>query len=284
VWGRSGWTGAQRTPVQWGGDPQSDWEGLAASIRGGLSWGMSGVPCYSTDIGGFYGDQPSKALYLRWVEAGVFCSHFRVHGIGAREPWQFGTDAEAIARRWFEFRYRLIPYIMGLVAEAAATGLPVMRAMPLAFPEDRAARGFDGQYMFGPALLVAPVVRADNRVDIWLPEGTWHDLWNDDSLGRRPRDNRGSAARLDPGVRPRRASPAARAGGAAHRRDRSGGADQRAMGLRPAAARAAIQRPAMALRSDGTGAALTAPAHVTVRGWGTATHARSGGTVTFRAG
>jgi alpha-D-xyloside xylohydrolase len=284
VWGRSGWTGAQRTPVQWGGDPQSDWEGLAASIRGGLSWGMSGVPCYSTDIGGFYGDQPSKALYLRWVEAGVFCSHFRVHGIGAREPWQFGSDAEAIARRWFEFRYRLIPYIMGLVAEAAATGLPVMRAMPLAFPEDRAARGFDGQYMFGPALLVAPVVRADNRVDLWLPEGTWHDLWNDDSLvgGRvitveAPLDwipvfgRDGHVLPLGPVVQHTGAiDPAAPIN------------ELWAFGL-PRHAPQFSGAP-MALRGDGTGAALTVPAHVTVRGWGTATHARSGGTVTFRAG
>ena len=70
VWGRAGWTGSQRYPIQWGGDPQSDWEGLAASIRGGLSWGMSGVPYHSSDIGGFYGSQqPSAELYLRWLQA-----------------------------------------------------------------------------------------------------------------------------------------------------------------------------------------------------------------------
>ena len=99
VWGRAGWTGSQRYPIQWGGDPQSDWEGLAASIRGGLSWGMSGVPYHSSDIGGFYGSQqPSAELYLRWLQAAVFSSHMRVHGIGEREPWAFGADAEAIAQ------------------------------------------------------------------------------------------------------------------------------------------------------------------------------------------
>ena len=98
VWGRAGWIGSQRYPIQWGGDPQSDWEGLAASIRGGLSWGMSGVPYHSSDIGGFYGSQqPSAELYLRWLQAAVFSSHMRVHGIGEREPWAFGAEAEAIA-------------------------------------------------------------------------------------------------------------------------------------------------------------------------------------------
>lgn len=177
VWGRSGWTGMQRTPIYWGGDPQSDWEGLAGSIRGGLSMGLSGVPCYATDIGGFYGDQPTPELYLRWVQAGVFCSHFRIHGIGPREPWAFGAEIENEARRWFELRYRLIPYIMGAIETARETGMPVQRAMALAFPRDRAAAAYDTQYMFGDALLVAPVLRADSRVEIWLPEGRWYDLW-----------------------------------------------------------------------------------------------------------
>ena len=70
VWGRAGWTGSQRYPVQWGGEPQSDWEGLAASIRGGLSWGMSGVPYHSSDIGGFYGSDAAVAGALRALAAG----------------------------------------------------------------------------------------------------------------------------------------------------------------------------------------------------------------------
>ncbi len=176
VWGRSGWLGSHACPMQWGGDPQADWEGLAASIRGGLSWGMSGVPYYAHDIGGFYAGPPDPELYVRWIQAGVLCSHTRIHGIGPREPWFFGAEAEAIARRWLEFRYRLLPYLEVAVAEAAATGLPMMRAMPLAFPHDRAAWAFDGQYMLGSDLLVAPVLRPGGRVAVYLPRGRWHDF------------------------------------------------------------------------------------------------------------
>ncbi|MBI1774643.1 MAG: glycoside hydrolase family 31 protein [Proteobacteria bacterium] len=182
VWGRSGWTGSQRYPVQWGGDPQSDWEGMAASLRGALGWGMSGVPCYATDIGGFYGPQPDAELYLRWVEVGVFASHFRFHGVGAREPWAFGEAAAAIARRWFEFRYRLIPYLEACLIEAADTGLPVMRAMPLAFPDDPASWRFELQFLCGPSLLVVPVVEPGGRVSAYLPAGTWHALWSGESI------------------------------------------------------------------------------------------------------
>src|SRR5258708_14445828 len=91
VWGRAGWAGSQRYPVQWGGDPQSDWEGLAASIRGALSWGLSGAPYHATDIGGFYGSgQPSPELDLRLLQLGGFSSHLRLPGVGARERLAFG--------------------------------------------------------------------------------------------------------------------------------------------------------------------------------------------------
>jgi alpha-D-xyloside xylohydrolase len=177
VWGRAGWTGSQRYPVQWGGEPQSDWEGLAASIRGGLSWGMSGVPYYSSDIGGFYGSTPPSAeLYVRWLQAAVFASHMGFHGVGDREPWAFGNEAEAIARKWLAFRYRLIPYLQTVIAEAVATGLPVMRAMALAFPAHALTRGYETQFLCGNALLVAPIVREGGEVEVALPPGAWYDL------------------------------------------------------------------------------------------------------------
>ena len=177
VWARAGWTGSQRYPIQWGGDPQSDWEGLAASIRGGLSWGMSGVPYHSSDIGGFYGSvQPSAELYLRWLQATVFSSHIRVHGIGEREPWAFGPEAEAIARKWLAFRYRLIPYLKTVIDEAVRTGLPVMRAMPLAFPGQPLLRNYETQFLCGETLLVAPVLQPGGEVEIALPSGAWYDL------------------------------------------------------------------------------------------------------------
>lgn len=177
VWSRAGWTGSQRYPIGWGGDPQSDWEGLAGSLRGGLSWGMSGNPYHSSDIGGFYGSaQPTAELYVRWLQATVFSSHMRMHGIGEREPWAFGPETEAICRKWLAFRYRLIPYLESVIATASATGLPVMRAMPLAFPDNALVRDYDTQFMCGDALLVAPIVRAGGDVEIALPPGVWFDL------------------------------------------------------------------------------------------------------------
>ena len=177
IWSRSAWAGSQRYPLGWGGDPQSDWEGLAASIRGGLSLGMSGNPYHSSNIGGFHGSsQPSAELYVRWLQAAVFSSHMRLHGIGDREPWAFGAEAEGIVRKWLAMRYRLIPYLERLIAQAAATGMPIMRAMPLAFPDSRLTRDFELQFMCGDALLVAPIVREGGEVDIALPPGAWYDL------------------------------------------------------------------------------------------------------------
>ena len=185
IWGRAGWSGIQRYPMQWGGDPQSDWGGLEASIRGGLSYGLTGVPYWATDVGGFYGDQPDAELFVRWTAAAVFCSHFRFHGIGERGPWDFGDKALHAVRWWLQLRSCLLPYLEFCCHQAATTGVPVQRAMPLAFPCDRTARGFDTQYMFGDSLLVAPIVRAGGNVDVYLPviEGgtvdsdAWYDYW-----------------------------------------------------------------------------------------------------------
>jgi alpha-D-xyloside xylohydrolase len=176
VWSRAGWAGSQRYPIGFGGAPQSDWEGLAASIRGGLSLGMTGNPYHSSDIAGFYGARPTPELFVRWLQAAVFFSHMRLNGIGEREPWTFGAEAEGIARKWLALRYRLIPYLERTIAEATRSGLPVSRAMPLAFPDSRLARDFDTQFMCGDALLVAPIVREGGEVDIALPPGAWYDL------------------------------------------------------------------------------------------------------------
>ncbi|MGE5668287.1 MAG: glycoside hydrolase family 31 protein [Betaproteobacteria bacterium] len=177
AWSRSGWAGSQRYPVGHGGDPQSDWEGLAASIRGGLSWGMSGNACHSMDIGGAYGsDEPSAELFLRWLQAGVFGSHLRLRGVGDCEPWTWGAEVEAIARKWLALRYRLIPYLEQAIAQAMRTGVPVTRAMPLAFPESRSVHHYETQFMCGDALLVAPILREGGSVEIALPPGAWYDL------------------------------------------------------------------------------------------------------------
>ena len=182
VWGRAGWAGSQRYPVQWGGDPQCDWNGLAASIHGALSWGMSGGAFYSHDIGGFYRGTCDAELYIRWAQAGVMATHARFHGLGPREPWVYGEEAEQIVRRWIEWRYRLIPYLRACAVEASRTGMPLMRAMPLAFPRHRPVWGFEQQYMLGPALLVAPVVQPGGQVHIYLPPGGWYDVWTGERI------------------------------------------------------------------------------------------------------
>ena len=177
LWGRAGWSGSQRHPIGHGGEAQGDWEGLAASIRGALSWGMSGVPCHATDVGGCYGSQPpSSELFVRWLQAAVFASHLRLNGAGGREPWMFGPEVEAIVRKWLAFRYRLIPYLERVLADAAATGMPAMRAMPLAFPGSALVRDCEAQVLCGDALLVAPILEPGGTVAITLPPGAWYDL------------------------------------------------------------------------------------------------------------
>jgi alpha-D-xyloside xylohydrolase len=173
LFSRAAWSGSQRYPSQWGGDPQADWGGLAASVRGGLSWGMTGAPFYATDVGGFYGDRRDPLLYVRWAQASVFSAHMRLHGIGAREPWSYGPEADRAATAALELRYRLLPYLWRAVEQASATGLPVQRAMPLACPDEPEAWAFDHQFFCGDELLVAPCLEPSGRVRVYLPEGEW---------------------------------------------------------------------------------------------------------------
>lgn len=173
LFSRSAWAGSQCLPSQWGGDPQADWGGLAGSIRGALAWGMTGAPFYATDVGGFYKDTRDAELFVRWVQAAVFSAHMRLHGIGQREPWSYGEDAQRAADNALTLRYQLLPYIAETIQQASASALPVMRAMPLAFPEDRAAWAFEQQFMFGNDMLVVPCLKPGGDVEFYLPAGEW---------------------------------------------------------------------------------------------------------------
>lgn len=181
VWARSGWAGSQRYPVCWSGDPACTWDSLAFTIRGGLSLGLSGVPFWSNDIGGYRG-QPDEMLYIRWAQFGLLCSHARCHGESQREPWFYGERAATIFRDFARLRYQLFPYLYSCAHQAVQNGLPVLRAMPLAFPNDPNSAGKDFQFMLGPDLLVAPVIREDNRCTVYLPPGKWFDFWTDQVL------------------------------------------------------------------------------------------------------
>ncbi|MED5489484.1 MAG: alpha-xylosidase [Pseudomonadota bacterium] len=173
LFSRSAWTGSQRYPSQWGGDPQADWHGLAASIRGSLSWGMSGGPFFATDIGGFYKDTRDAELYVRWAQASVFSAHMRLHGIGPREPWSYGDAASNAVFEALKLRYKLIPYLKETAEKASQTGLPVQRAMALAFPEQPLSHGFEQQFMCGDDLLVVPCVVPGGKIKYYLPKGEW---------------------------------------------------------------------------------------------------------------
>jgi len=116
-------------------------------------------------------------LYLRWLACNVFSANFAWQGTAALAPWAFGADVLAHARTWLVWRYRLIPYVLGAIEDAARTGLPVQRAMALAFPADRDAHAWDTQYLLGPALLIAPPIGPGEDVQVYLPRGeAWWDL------------------------------------------------------------------------------------------------------------
>ncbi|GHA02524.1 alpha-xylosidase [Arenicella chitinivorans] len=173
LFSRSAWTGSQRYNSQWGGDPQADWEGMMGNIRGGLSWGLSGAPFYATDIGGFYKDTRNAALYVRWAQAGVFSAHYRLHGIGAREPWSYDAAAESAVRSAILLRYQLQYYLQRTMRQATESGIPVQRPMVLSFPNEKQAWAFENQFMFGEDILVAPCFSPDGVVDVYFPHGQW---------------------------------------------------------------------------------------------------------------
>lgn len=179
LWGRSTYAGGQKYPIHWAGDPFTDFDGLRFSIRSGLSMGMSGFTYWSHDIGGFLG-RPTKEVYIRWMQAGMFCSHTRCHGANnAREPWTFGEDAETIFRKFDVLRYRLIPYLYSTAYTRGKEGLPMMEHLYLANPNDRNCISIDDEWMFGDAFLVAPVLNYDNEREVYFPEGEWYHYFSE---------------------------------------------------------------------------------------------------------
>lgn len=182
VWARSGTAGSQRYPLHWGGDSQCTFEALAGTLRGALSAGMSGIPFFSHDIGGFLG-LPTDELYVRWAQLGLFSSHSRCHGAGDhthREPWAFSEEACEIFRYYDKLRYSLMPYIYEEAEKCTHTGLPMMRALYLVYPEDRNVWYMDDEYLFGDNLLIAPVLKPLSKTNerrIYLPRGVWYDYF-----------------------------------------------------------------------------------------------------------
>jgi len=204
---RNGYAGMQRyASFLWSGDVYSTWETLKTHIPVAVNTGLSGIPYWGTDIGGFVPTAEFTAeLYLRWFQFGSFCPLFRSHGRTwkLRLPWGWNTgdpgpieinnyngaaipDAsqlhnaavEPICRKYLDLRYRLLPYLYSAVRESTTTGLPILRAMWLHYPDDPAAVRRGDQFLWGRDILVAPVVEkgATNRT-LYLPRGAWYDYW-----------------------------------------------------------------------------------------------------------
>jgi alpha-D-xyloside xylohydrolase len=173
VFARSATAGSQKFPVHWGGDCSATYESMAESLRGGLSLGLSGFGFWSHDISGFEQTATSD-LYKRWTAFGLLSSHSRLHGNESyRVPWLFDEESGEVLRFFVRLKCSLMPYLYAAACEAVASGIPVMRAMILEFPDDPTTAFLDRQYMLGESLLVAPVFNDEGTVTYYLPKGRW---------------------------------------------------------------------------------------------------------------
>ncbi|MFN7148239.1 MAG: TIM-barrel domain-containing protein [Microthrixaceae bacterium] len=171
IWARAAFAGSQRYPLHWGGDSSARWDNLFADVGGGLSLGLCGFPFWSMDIGGFLGE-PDDDLLIRWLQAGLFLSHSRIHGFGDRELYDRGATTD-VARDLLQLRYRLLPYLLGQAHLCATQGVPLARALVVDHPDDPSTWHLGNQWLLGDDLLVAPVADPDGRRRVYLPEGEW---------------------------------------------------------------------------------------------------------------
>ncbi len=194
---RSGWTGVHRfTPIVWGGDPSTSFgfDGLRSSVTQALSMGTSGIGVWASDVGGFFtltGDKLTRELLHRWIQFGAVSGVMRTkaEGIGvplAGRPQIWERPTISLWRRYAKLRTQLYPYVSAAAAEYRRTGMPLMRHPALSFPDDARATAREDQFMFGPDLLAAPVVRdRQRRKGVYLPRGRWIDLWRSARYKRR---------------------------------------------------------------------------------------------------
>ena len=198
---RCAWAGSQRYgALVWSGDIMSNWEDFRKQVCAGLSMGIAGIPWWTTDIGGFHAGRPDdpdfRELLIRWFQWGCYCPVMRLHGYRQpdervfrqngeellasgtdNEVWSFGDEAYAILVKYMKRREELRDYVRGLMREAHETGMPLMRAMFYAFPEEESCRDIRDQYMFGDRYLVAPVLSPGVRsCTVYLPDSAWRDV------------------------------------------------------------------------------------------------------------
>ena len=177
VLSRAGFAGIQRYAANWMGDNMSRWEHLAMSIPMAMGLGISGQPFVGADVGGF-GGPASEELLVRWMQYGALTPFFRNHNCDGKNqyPWAFGATAEELCRQAIALRYRLLPYVYTAFMRSAETGDPIQRPLVYDFQSDQAAACVDDQYLFGDALLVAPVCKpGETARRVYLPAGSWVD-------------------------------------------------------------------------------------------------------------
>ena len=175
IWARSAWAGSQRYPLHWGGDAANTDNGMASTLRGGLSFGLSGFSFWSHDIGGFVQSSPEE-LYRRWLPFGFLTSHSRAHGAPPKEPWLYNPSFVKAFRQSAEMKYKLMPYVYAQAKRCTETGLPMVRAICIEYPDDAGAWLIDNEYLFGQDMLVAPMFEKGTSRDVYLPgKGKWID-------------------------------------------------------------------------------------------------------------
>jgi alpha-glucosidase/alpha-D-xyloside xylohydrolase len=206
---RNGYGGMARyASFLWSGDVQSTWETLKTHVSVGINAGLSGIPYWGTDIGGFVPTQEfTGELYARWFQFAAFNPLFRSHGREwrLRLPWGWNRgeiggfretpayepdpkelrnpDIEPVCKKYLELRYRLMPYLYSAAKETCETGLPIIRALWLHYPADTKAAARGDEYLYGRDMLVAPVVEkgATSR-SLYLPRGAWYDFWTHEKM------------------------------------------------------------------------------------------------------
>jgi len=188
---RSAFAGAQRNAVTaWSGDINSDWFSFRRQIPAGLNFVLSGIPYWTTDIGGFVFGNPTdpafRELFVRWFQYATFNPILRVHGTrkpDENELWSYGPDAQKILVSFDRLRYRLLPYTYSLAWKTTSASYTPMRPLVMDFRTDTRAENTWDEFMYGPAFLVNPITEAGAaRRQVYLPQAKWFDFWTGKSV------------------------------------------------------------------------------------------------------
>jgi alpha-D-xyloside xylohydrolase len=185
---RSAFAGQQRYgTINWSGDISGTWDSFRTQIVAGLDYMLTGMPFWTTDIGGFFRPEPSQytdkkyhELLIRWYQWGAFNPIFRIHGYQSEtEPWRYGEIVEYNMRKMLNLRYRLIPYIYSDAWQITHNGSTMMRPLVMDFNGDSTALNQQYEYMFGPSFLVVPVTMSDvSEWQVYLPQSaSWYNFW-----------------------------------------------------------------------------------------------------------